>query len=241
MFRSYDPVYLEKAQNTLGNMLDFAVYSLHRNASEFFDLFIASGAASLFEEGDIRILAGISGAELAFEVMDRSGLAYERVRPRFTTQTSKEMICGKVLALTQWQNACPFAALISVVSVAEIISDCEKRQNEIRRQLAEAWPPVMDSDSPEAKKKRDRESVQIISESINKKMSSAVSETHLKTIRQRNGLSQSKLAEISGVPVRTIQQYEQRQKSINKAQSEYLINLARALNCPPESLLEFNQ
>lgn len=63
-------------------------------------------------------------------------------------------------------------------------------------------------------------------------------EIRLKQIRQRAGLSQSELAELSGVSVRTIQQYEQRQKSINKAQAERLMMLARALNCNVEDLIE---
>ena len=52
------------------------------------------------------------------------------------------------------------------------------------------------------------------------------------------GMSGVELAEASGVPVRTIQQYEQRQKSINKAQAEYLMMLARALHCNAEALIE---
>ena len=63
-------------------------------------------------------------------------------------------------------------------------------------------------------------------------------ETKLKQLRQRAGMSQSELAEQSGVPVRTIQQYEQRQKSINKAQAEYLMMLANALHCKAEDLIE---
>ncbi len=63
-------------------------------------------------------------------------------------------------------------------------------------------------------------------------------ETNLKQMRRKAGLSQSKLAELSGVPVRTIQQYEQRQKNINKAQAEYLVMLAQALCCRIEELLE---
>ncbi len=43
---------------------------------------------------------------------------------------------------------------------------------------------------------------------------------------------------MSGVPLRTIQQYEQRQKHINKAQAEYLVMLAKALCCEVDSLLE---
>ena len=63
-------------------------------------------------------------------------------------------------------------------------------------------------------------------------------ETKLKQLRQRAGMSQSELAEQSSVPVRTIQQYEQRQKSINKAQAEYLMMLANALHCKADDLIE---
>lgn len=67
----------------------------------------------------------------------------------------------------------------------------------------------------------------------------AQQETNLKQLRKRAGLGQSELAEASGVPLRTIQQYEQRQKSINKAQAQYLIMLARALYCNAEDLIEY--
>ena len=63
-------------------------------------------------------------------------------------------------------------------------------------------------------------------------------ETHLKEIRLRNGFSQSRLAAASGIPVRTIQQYEQRQKDINKAAAESILKLAAVLNCEPSALLE---
>ena len=56
--------------------------------------------------------------------------------------------------------------------------------------------------------------------------------------RQAKGLSQKELAEISGVPLLTLQQYEQRQKNINKAQAEYLDMLSNALNCSIEQLIE---
>ena len=63
-------------------------------------------------------------------------------------------------------------------------------------------------------------------------------ETNLKLLRQKAGLSQRTLAELSGVPVRTIQQYEQRQKHINKAQAEYLVMLAKVLCCEVGDLME---
>lgn len=52
------------------------------------------------------------------------------------------------------------------------------------------------------------------------------------------GLSQSELAEISDIPVRTIQQYEQKQKNINDAKAENVVKLAKALNTSVEKLME---
>lgn len=73
---------------------------------------------------------------------------------------------------------------------------------------------------------------------MNELRHTAKPETNLKLFRQNAGLSQRELAEQSGVPLRTIQQYEQRQKNINKAQAEYLVMLSRALCCVVEDLME---
>ena len=62
--------------------------------------------------------------------------------------------------------------------------------------------------------------------------------TYLKKLRQNAGYSQSELANITSIPVKTIQQYEQRQKNINKASADYVIRLSKALNCAPDMLLE---
>ena len=63
-------------------------------------------------------------------------------------------------------------------------------------------------------------------------------ETNLKLLRQRAKLSQRELAELSNIPLRTLQQYEQRQKNINKAQAEYLVILAKILYCDVTDLME---
>lgn len=62
--------------------------------------------------------------------------------------------------------------------------------------------------------------------------------TNLKRIRLASGMSQSKLAEISGVSVRMIQHYEQGVKDINKAQAITVYQLATALKCTVEDLIE---
>ena len=60
----------------------------------------------------------------------------------------------------------------------------------------------------------------------------------LKENRERAGLTQKELSERSGVNIRTIQDYEQGRKLINKAQGLSVYNLANALNVIIEELLE---
>ncbi len=60
----------------------------------------------------------------------------------------------------------------------------------------------------------------------------------LKEARERAELTQKELSERSGVNLRTIQDYEQGRKSINKAQGLSLYRLATALNVTIEELLE---
>ena len=74
MIRAYDKVYLDKARTVLGRMLDFAVYDLKYDITEFFDLFIKSGVAKRFETGDFTVIVGMSGVELAYEVLEQSGV-----------------------------------------------------------------------------------------------------------------------------------------------------------------------
>lgn len=87
---AYDKLYLEKARTALGRMLDFAVHDLKHDLSAFFNLFIASGIAERFEHGDFTILAGKSGIELAYMVLDETEFDYERLTPRFTAGRSEE-------------------------------------------------------------------------------------------------------------------------------------------------------
>ena len=63
-------------------------------------------------------------------------------------------------------------------------------------------------------------------------------ETNLKRIRSAYGCTQAELAKRSGVSLRSIQMYEQRNKDINKASAETLYRIARVLGCTMENLLE---
>ena len=211
MICAYDKVYLEKARTVLGRMLDFAVHELQYDLSVFFDLFLSSGVAEKFGQGDFTLLAGKSGVELAYEVLDKADISYERVPLHYTINRSEEYWTGWALAYYQWETALSFKEIVNCVPISEIC--------------------VMYSPYHEM-------SIKQFVDRMNAYYRAMHPETNLKRIRQRAGFSQSKLAELSGVPLRTIQQYEQRQKNINKAQAEYLIRLAKCLYCEPEDLME---
>lgn len=211
MIRAYDRVYLEKARTALGRMLDFAVYELEYDMAEFMALFIKCGVGARFENGDFSLLVGMSGVELAYEVLEQSGIECERIKPNYTVNRSEEFWTGWALAYYQWETAMSFAEIVRYVPIKDIMA---------------LYTPYHEMD------------IRQFVDRMNELYKAAKPETNLKHLRQRAGLSQRELAEQSGVPMRTIQQYEQRQKNINKAQAEYLVMLAKVLCCEVIDLFE---
>ena len=211
MIRAYDKVYLDKARTGLGRMLDFAVYDLEYDIAEFFDLFISSGVAEGIERGEFSLIAGMSGVELAYRVLERSGVERERIQPWYTMDRSEEYWTGWALAYYQWETSLRFAEIVRCVPIKDI---------------QRLYSPYHEMD------------IRHFCDKMNELYRAARPESNLKRLRKKVGLSQRELAELSGVPYRTIQQYEQRQKSINKAQAEYLVMLSRTLCCQVEDLME---
>lgn len=211
MIHAYDKVYLEKARTALGRMLDFAVYDLKYDIADFFNLFIKSGIADRFGTGDFAVIVGMSGVELAYEVLEQSGVTKERIKPNYTIDRSEEFWAGWALAYYQWETSMRFAEIVRYVPIKDIVA---------------LYLPYHEMD------------IRQFVDKVNAMYRAAKPETNLKLLRQKAGLSQRKLADLSGVPVRTIQQYEQRQKNINKAQAEYLVMLAKVLYCEVGDLME---
>ena len=211
MIHAYDKVYLDKARTALGRMLDFAVYDLKYDLSDFFDLFLSSGTAALFEQGDCSVTVGMSGVELAYRVLENSGVPHERVKPQYTADRSVEYWAGWALAYYQWETALRFSEINRCIPIHDVVCLYSPYHEMDIRQFCDRMTALYRTAQPE---------------------------TQLKQRRKNAGLSQRELAECSGIPIRTIQQYEQRQKSINRAQAESLMMLARTLCCGVEDLLE---
>jgi DNA-binding transcriptional regulator YiaG len=236
---AYDKVFLDRAADTLGRMLDYSVHSLRYDISAMIELFIASGTAGLFARGDIRTIAGMSGIELAYEVLENSGIAYERTQPRYTKSLSPEYWCGNALARMQWESGLPFEEIVRTFQPQAFITGYGRDRFSFLDSL-----PLDITETERAAKIRSfgehfaEDAVShFISETAEPVSAGASRDTPLKKMRIKNGLSQSGLAKASGVPLRTIQQYEQRQKDLAKARAEYLIALSRALGCDPSRLI----
>lgn len=60
----------------------------------------------------------------------------------------------------------------------------------------------------------------------------------LKELRKKKGLTQKKLAEISNINLRTLQDYEIKRKSIDGAKIKTLLKLCISLNCELADILE---
>ncbi|MBE6551915.1 MAG: helix-turn-helix transcriptional regulator [Ruminococcaceae bacterium] len=211
MIHAYDKVYLEKARTNLGRMLDFAVYDLEYDMEVFFDLFLSSGVARRFESGDFSLIAGMSGIELAYKVLECLGRDHERIKPRFTQNRSPEYWTGWALAYYQWETALSFSEITQYIPIKDI---------------ADLYSPYHEMD------------IRQFTDKMNELYGRAKTETNLRILRKKAGLTQKELAEMSGVPLRTVQQYEQRRKDINKARAEYVVALSKVLYCDAEDLLE---
>ena len=130
MTRAYDRALLGRASDTLGRMLDFASRSLHHDVNTVMSLFCASGLAARFGSGDIRLIAGMSGIELAYAVLDRSGIAYERTVPRHTGGYSPEYWLGWALARAQWDSCLPFRTVTAYFPAQDFMADYTKKRTE---------------------------------------------------------------------------------------------------------------
>lgn len=122
MTHAYDKVYLEKARTALARMLDFAVYDLAYDIDVFFNMFINSGIAAKFEKGDFLIIAGKSGVEIAYDIVEISGENKRNIRPKYTANRSKEYWVGWALAYFQWESGISFGEIVKYVSVKDILS-----------------------------------------------------------------------------------------------------------------------
>ena len=211
MMHAYPETYLNDAMNNLGNMFDYGLVDLHYDPERFYEQFLTSGVAKQFEQGNPKYVAGLSGPELAIEVIYRTEDHRPTQMPSEEIDKSPEYWAGWALAYYQWYTGRTFIKIYKVVSVQELL---------------DMYDVYHEMD------------IQKFVDEINERWEAFYTDTNLKRIRLISGLSQRELAELSNVPLRQIQLFEQRQRNINHTRAIDVLKLAKILGCKSEELLE---
>ena len=227
MIHAYSELYIDDAMRNMGEMIEYAHDLCNEDMDAFLQTFIISGYADRWEHGDPAVLCGMSGTELHHAVWrkclgygfreDPSGVGacgqleenWPPAAVRF--DTGESYWCGYMLALFQWERSLPFA---------EILTDLPYRE------WQRLYPTLHTASEGKCL------------EALSEQAAARRQRTRLQAYRRRLGISQKELARQSGVNLRTLQEYEVRDKDIRQAASEKVIALAAVLGCSPASLLE---
>ena len=211
---AFSELYLDDAMRNLGEMTEYTMLVTPEiRLEELFRMFTISGYANRFEHGDPAVVSGMSGTELHHRIMDKCYGEYRKWPPALVKyDTEAEYWYGYILAYVQWKMSCSFLDILEKVTFDT---------------LGRLYPALHTVSE-------ERAFIEI------EKMMNATGTqaTRLQEYRKRLGMSQKELADASGVNVRTLQQYEIRDKDINRASTDKVISLARVLKCAPEDILE---
>lgn len=211
MTHAYSESYLNNAKERLASFFDYAVNDCILDPDWVTALFINTGYAKQFERGNPAVLAGMSGVELAQAIILKAYRKKELPNPTYPKERSPEYWAGWAVAEYQWYTGLRFRDIFERIPLTKMIS---------------MYPVYHEMD------------ITNFIDTINVLYQAAEGDTNLKRIRENRGLSQTELADRSGVNLRNIQMYEQRGNSIDKAQAQILYKLSRVLGCEIEDLLE---
>ena len=153
----------------------------------------------------------MNGCELAREVFRETKKEYNDVEDAMYLDKSPEYWAGWALAFYQWYVNKSFMSILSVCDLSDIVGMYGVYHEMDIMHFVEHMDRLMNEKNPD---------------------------TQLKVRRINCGMSQSELASESGVALRQIQLFEQRQRNINNAAASTLLRLSKALHCKMEDLME---
>ena len=204
---AYNEAYLPYAMENLAVMMDCGINGCGISPSLFFSMFLSSGVAGYFEKGNPRYVAGLSGTELAHLVVETAtGLAPATNDGSF--YLSPEYWAGWVLAYYQWKTGKSFRFI---------------RDNglDIEKVIA-MYHPLHEADLDKFATVAD----EIIEKSV----------SPMKKARERIGLTQKELSQLSGVTLRMIRAYEQKSQDVAKANFSTISRLASVLHIDSDEI-----
>ena len=120
MTHAYNESYTHLAQKNLAIFLDYAVNVLKLDIKDAWKTFLDSPISSRFMEGDPFVLAGRSGIEMVFDVLQRDLDEYKEYPIR--NSRTEEYWLGYYLAYFQWETNVSFHTLDEYISINEMLS-----------------------------------------------------------------------------------------------------------------------
>ena len=208
---AYDKDYLYHSQKNFAHMVDFAVNTCNYDIDEFFNIFLASNVCEQYEMGNPAYIVGKTGCELVRLVILEIKNTDIDIQDAMYLDKSPEYWLGWVLSYYAWLKNYKFSYILSAVSAGDMIG---------------MYDTMHEAD------------ISKFVYALDERLNAFYTQIALTRFRVAAGLSQSELAEQSGVSIRIIQAYEQRMRDINKAQFATIANLAHALDCDAIDLLE---
>ena len=122
MIHAYSESYLYDAKQNLAECFDYAISNCRFNADIFSRLFVQSGYADKFERGNPAIVSGISGIELAQEIIMYAYTNYKFPKKIFSEERSEVYWAGWALAEYQWVTCRRFKDIFSRIPLSEIVT-----------------------------------------------------------------------------------------------------------------------
>ncbi|MCR4897808.1 MAG: helix-turn-helix transcriptional regulator [Acholeplasmatales bacterium] len=211
MIHAYQECYLNSAKRNIGIAFDYAINVCKISGADFVNMFLISNISKRIENGEPLYLKGKSGIEIAKEIIEQSTGKEIEYKEIINYEKSKEYWIGYAITYYQWYSNKKFRLIFNAISYYD---------------LEKMYFTLHEADISKL--------VEILNDIFKKKYP----DTNLKRIRMEANLTQTELAKRSGVSLRSIQMYEQKNKDINKANVTSLYMLSKVLNCNIEDLIE---
>ncbi len=211
MTHAYHEMYVSRAMSVMGEAFDYAVNDCNISGEDFVKMLSVSPLSCYIENGEPAYVSGKSGIELVRECVYSVTGKDLNVEARVRYERTPEYWGGWAIAYYQWLSSRKYIDIFKAVTFDDLLK---------------MYPTLHEAD------------ITKFADVVDERVKSVFKDTNLKRIRASYGCSQSELAKMSGVSLRSIQMYEQRQKDINRASVSTVNSLAKSLGCTIEDLME---
>ena len=208
--RLNDCIYDQDIRERLGTFFDVAVNQCGLRGQDAVDALVVSGLAGQLERQNPGFAVGRSGSELLQWALDACGYGI-RVPNSSRAPVSDDYWTGYMVALLQLRSGWTYAQVFERMSYADV------------REM-HSWCQDLPEDE--------------VVENMRAALQERPRVSALRRARKAAGLTQTQLAQVAGVSMRSVQQYEEGLKDINKAAAGTVYRFSLVLGCTMEDLLE---